>query len=127
MASAIKHIDSGIITNFFCVGREYLTKGDHNVILMKAIYYVVRLEKILAYIQSTLFIDQIRQIIYINQDSDTLSDLNGMINVKEFISICQDFSTTITEAKAIKLFSEADTNKDGFIDLEEIKIIAQTY
>ena len=65
--------------------------------------------------------------MYINQDSDTLSDLNGMINVKEFISICQDFSTTITEAQAIKLFSEADSNKDGFIDLEEFKIITQTY
>ena len=50
-----------------------------------------------------------------------------MINVKELISICQDFSTTIKEAQAIKLFSEADTNKDGFIDLEEFKIVAQTY
>ena len=55
-------------------------------------------------------------------------DLNGKINFEELLLVCQEFYDDVSLKDVENMFKTADTDNDGFIDMEEFtKIVRKTH
>ena len=55
-------------------------------------------------------------------------DRNGKINFEELLLVCQEFYNDVSRKDVENMFKTADTDNDGFIDMEEFtKIVRKTH
>ena len=54
-------------------------------------------------------------------------DRNGKINFEELLLVCQEFYNDVSRKDVENMVKTADTDNDGFIDMEEFtKIVRKT-
>ena len=78
---------------------------------------------ILIIFSKNLYDDEVKRAFnYIDQD------LNGKINIDELMLVCQEFFNEVSKKDVERMFKTADTDNDGFIDMEEFtKIVRKTH
>ena len=55
-------------------------------------------------------------------------DRNGKINFEELLLVCQEFYNDVSRKDVENMFKTADTDNDGFIDMDEFtKIVRKTH
>ena len=55
-------------------------------------------------------------------------DQNGKINFEELLLVCQEFYNDVSRKDVENMFKTADTDHNGFIDMEEFtKIVRKTH
>ena len=78
---------------------------------------------ILIIFSKNLYDDELKRAFnYIDQD------LNGKINIDELMLVCQEFFNEVSKKDVERMFKTADTDNDGFIDMDEFtKIVRKTH